>query len=136
MDFSNNKPQTLPDKRRIHGMAETIRSEYLDPKSITADLLTKKMMLNDPKDTSMKQLAFPEKQEEKEKEEKEEDEVSNKLYYYGLIMMLAFFHIGNGYSTVGMSLILGTISNEENFNWEEEEKGLYFGLIMSLYPAG
>jgi hypothetical protein len=50
------------------------------------------------------------------------DEISNKVYYYGLMINLSLFHIGNGWATVGPALILDTIGNENNFNFGDGEK--------------
>jgi hypothetical protein len=50
------------------------------------------------------------------------DEISNKVYYYGLMINLSLFHIGNGWATVGPALILDTIGNENNFNFGDGER--------------
>jgi predicted MFS family arabinose efflux permease len=52
------------------------------------------------------------------------------------MLILAFFHVGNGYSMVGTALILNTIANKENFDFSDAEKSTYLGLIVSLYLLG
>ena len=65
-----------------------------------------------------------------------EEEVTNKCFYYSLMIILAFFHVGNGYSMVGTALILNTIANKNNFDFSDAEKSTYLGLIVSLYLLG
>jgi MFS family permease len=64
------------------------------------------------------------------------DEISNKVYYYGLMINLSLYHLGNGWATVGPALILETIGNENNFNFDDGEKSVYFGLIFSMFYIG